>query len=267
MDSPAAARPPLDVARLRGLHHGALHFEVHVVDEALSTNGLATQWAQGEAAEGLVVVAEHQTAGRGRLDRVWETPDRAALTLSVVLRPDVEPARWPWLPLLIGVSVADALRTAGAPAQLKWPNDVLLGDRKVAGILVERVDTPIGPAAVAGVGINVSTTAAELPVPEATSLAVEGVEVDRTDLLVAVLGSLAERYAAWLADPATLRAAYVERCSTVPDRRVRVELPDGHAVTGVTRDVAESGGLVVVTGDGELTVNAGDVVHLRPADQ
>ncbi|MFN8193542.1 MAG: biotin--[acetyl-CoA-carboxylase] ligase [Nocardioidaceae bacterium] len=267
MDSPPAARPPLDAERLRGLHHHGLRFEVHIVDEALSTNGLATQWAQGEAAEGLVVVAEHQTAGRGRLDRVWETPDRAALTLSVVLRPEVEAGQWPWIPLLMGVAVADALRGGGAAAELKWPNDVLIGGRKVAGILVERVDTPVGPAAVAGVGINVSTTVEELPVPEATSLALEGVVVDRTALLAAVLEALADRYAAWLADPATLRAAYVDRCATVPGRRVRVLLPDGRSLTGTTRDLAESGGLVVVTDEGEVTVNAGDVVHLRPADQ
>ena len=118
-----------------------------------------------------MVVAEHQTAGRGRLDRSWETPPRAALTFSVLLRPSVGPEQWPWLPLLTGYAVGTALRDAGFDAGVKWPNDVLIGDLKVAGILVERVDTPTGPAAVLGVGLNVSTTAEELPVPTATSLA------------------------------------------------------------------------------------------------
>ena len=124
------------------------------------------------------MLAEHQTAGRGRLDRSWVTPPRSALTFSVLLRPTVPAAAWPWLPLLTGHAVSTALRTAGFDASVKWPNDVLLPvdgeDRKVAGILVERVETPTGPAAVVGIGINVGMTADELPVPEATSLALAG---------------------------------------------------------------------------------------------
>ena len=97
-----------------------------------------------------MLVAEHQTAGRGRLDRTWETPARSALTVSVLLVPRVAAADWPWLPLLTGYAAARALRQLGAGVTLKWPNDVLLGDRKLAGILTERVDTPTGPAVVAG---------------------------------------------------------------------------------------------------------------------
>ena len=127
---------------------------------------------------------------------------------------------WPWLPLLTGVAVARALREAGAPADLKWPNDVLLGDAKVAGLLVERVETPDGPAAVVGIGINVSTTRAELGLDTATSLAEAGVVVDRTDLLVTLLRSLRREYDGWLAaggSPAGsgLHAAYSSLCTTL----------------------------------------------------
>lgn len=260
-------RPPLDPDGLRGLVGGRVRFDVEVVAAAPSTNALATGRAQAGAPEGTVVTAEHQTAGRGRLDRSWETPDRAALTLSVVLRPEAAPERWPWLPLLVGVAAARALSEAGAPAELKWPNDVLVHGRKVAGILVERVETPTGPAAVAGIGINVSTTAAELPVAEATSLALEGVDADRTGLLATLLSVLGSVYTGWLGDPAALRAAYVDLCATVPGRPVRVQLPDGGTLVGTTRDIAESGGLVIATTTGNVTVSAGDVVHLRAAEE
>lgn len=260
-------RPPLDPSSLDGVTGGRVSYEVEVVAAAPSTNALAAARAQQGAAEGLVITAEHQTAGRGRLDRTWETPDRAALTLSVVLRPEVEPVRWPWLPLLVGVSVARSLRAVGAPAELKWPNDVLLDGRKVCGILVERIESAGGPAAVAGIGINVSTTAGELPIDAATSLALAGLDVDRTTLLATLLRTLGQTYTDWLADPAALRASYVDLCATVPGRRVRVELPDGTSTTGTTRDIAESGGLVVATERGDMTVNAGDVVHLRAVEE
>jgi BirA family biotin operon repressor/biotin-[acetyl-CoA-carboxylase] ligase len=212
-----------------------------------------------------VVVAEHQTAGRGRLDRTWETPARSALTVSVLVRPDSHhPDRWPWLPLLTGLAAHAALPEGAA---LKWPNDVLLGDRKVAGILVELVETPDGPAAVLGIGINVGMTEDELPVPTATSLAVEGYDVDRTDLLVTFLTALDARLAAWASGrdaDAAIRAAYVDRCSTI-GRDVEVALPGGETLTGRAVDVDEGGRLVVETGAGATSVGAGDVVHVHPA--
>ena len=158
--------------------------EVRVLDEIASTNAVVA--AESDAAEGLVVVAEHQTAGRGRLDRSWVSPPRAGLTFSVLLRPESVPeARWTWLPLLVGVALAEAVEgVTEVPTRLKWPNDVLVGDRKLGGILVERHDS----AAVVGVGLNVTTTDAELPSPEATSLLLAGAEVtDRETVLRAVL--------------------------------------------------------------------------------
>src|SRR5690606_3303189 len=158
--------------------------------------------ARADAAEGTAIVADHQTAGKGRLDRTWEFPPRSAIALSMLVRPDtVPPARWPWLPLLTGMAVYEALRsTADVEVTLKWPNDVLAGDRKLAGILVERVETPTGAAAVVGVGLNVSVTAEELP-ETGTSLAVEGAStVDRSVLVRSLMRTFEPLYRAWAAD-------------------------------------------------------------------
>ncbi len=217
------------------------------------------------------MVADHQTAGRGRLDRTWVTPPRAALTFSVVLAPDAVPvARWPWLPLLTGVGVVQGVRRAtGLSCALKWPNDVLLGEQKVAGILVERVEAGSGAGAVAvvGVGINVSTPRAELPVDTATSLQLaSGGEVDREALLGHVLDALAEQYDAWRARggaPEALRASYLEVCDTV-GREVRVDLPNGERVVGTATGIDADGRLLVATDPlGTLALGAGDVIHVR----
>ena len=140
-------RPPLDADRLPA--------GVEILSEAPSTNAALAERARAGALEGAVVVAEHQTAGRGRLDRTWETPARSALTFSVLLRPNLSASSWPWIPLLVGYAVQAALADRLPAIALKWPNDVLVEERKLGGILVERVDTPTGPAAVVGIGINV----------------------------------------------------------------------------------------------------------------
>ncbi|MFC5493820.1 biotin--[acetyl-CoA-carboxylase] ligase [Nocardioides caricicola] len=261
-------RPSLDADRLAAL---APDLVVEVLETTTSTNAVAAERAREGAPEGLVVVAEHQTAGRGRLNRTWETPARSALTFSLVLRPTVSPADWPWLPLLTGHVVAKTLRAAGYDAGVKWPNDVLLGDQKIAGILLERVETGTGPAAVVGVGLNVSLTADELPVPTGTSLLLaSGAAPDRTALLVSLLGSLREAYDAWQAGgsaaTARLRSSYVAGCVTI-GREVRVEMPSGEPITGRAAGVDESGRLVVAGATGETVVGAGDVVHVRATDQ
>jgi BirA family biotin operon repressor/biotin-[acetyl-CoA-carboxylase] ligase len=250
-----SGRPPLDAARLP-------EHQVEVVEEAGSTNVLVAERARADGPEGLVIVAEHQTAGRGRLARTWETPARSALTFSVLLRPVVPAASWLWLPLLTGYEVTKALRAAGFDAAVKWPNDVLIGERKVAGILVERVETASGPAAVVGVGLNVGMTADELPVPEATSLAIEGEVPDRTELLGLLLDTLWEGYVTWQegGEAATTRlaASYAAACSTI-GQRVRVDLPSGEVLTGTATGIDPSGRLLV---DG-TAVSAGDVIHVR----
>jgi BirA family biotin operon repressor/biotin-[acetyl-CoA-carboxylase] ligase len=261
-------RPSLDPVPLTAL---APLLVVEVLDSVTSTNEVAAERARAGAAEGLVVVAEHQTAGRGRLDRSWQAPPRSSAIFSLVLRPVVPLAQWPWLPLLTGYTVAKALRAEGYDAGVKWPNDVLIGDRKTAGILVERIDTPDGAAAVVGVGLNVSLTPDELPVPTGTSLAIaSGEEPDRTALLVTLLRSLQEAYDAWQAGgeaaTAHLRASYATACVTV-GRDVRVELPGGALLTGRATGVDPGGRLVVSGPDGEVVVGAGDVVHVRAADR
>jgi BirA family biotin operon repressor/biotin-[acetyl-CoA-carboxylase] ligase len=253
--SDPSGRPPVDATRLPD-------HQVEVVEEAGSTNALVAERARSDGPEGLVILAEHQTAGRGRLDRTWETPARSALTFSVLLRPVVPAATWPWLPLLTGYEVSKALRAAGFDATVKWPNDVLIGDRKVAGILVERVETASGPAAVVGIGLNVGMSADELPVPEATSLAVEGELPDRTELLGLLLDTLWEGYVAWQegGEEATthLAASYAAACSTI-GRPVRVDLPSGGELTGTATGIDAAGRLLVDS----TAVSAGDVVHVR----
>jgi BirA family biotin operon repressor/biotin-[acetyl-CoA-carboxylase] ligase len=283
---PPVDRPPLDLTALdptaldptsldpTGLDPsgagGVSGFTVEVVEEAASTNALAAERARAADSGDWVVVAEHQTAGRGRLDRTWETPARAALTCSLLVRPAREPAAWPWVPLLAGVATAEAIREAGLPAELKWPNDVLVDGRKVAGILVERVDTPSGSAAVVGIGINVSTRVEELPAPlpgaaVPGSLALAGAQVDRTALLRGLLARFRDEYDAWHAPggQANLRASYTALCVTAHDQPVQVDRPAGDVVTGVGRGITEDGALLVDTESGPVTVSAGDVIHVR----
>lgn len=269
MTSAPAPRPPLDVDRLSAAFDTLPGISLELLPEAASTNQVAAERARGGASDGLLVVADHQTAGRGRLDRAWDTPAGVAATFSLLVRPSLAPAAWPWLPLLTGHTVAKALVGLGYDARVKWPNDVLIGDLKVAGILVERVDTPDGPAAAIGVGINVTMTAEELPVPTATSLALARPETtpDRTEVLVAAVVALREGYDAWQAGgdeaAARLAASYAASCATV-GQQVRVDLPGGGTLTGRAVDVDPDGRLVVETGDGVERVGAGDVVHVRP---
>jgi BirA family transcriptional regulator, biotin operon repressor / biotin---[acetyl-CoA-carboxylase] ligase len=264
----SAARPPLDASRLSA-DNAALPpgLTVEVVPEAPSTNAVVAQRAKDGAPDGLVVVADHQSAGRGRLDRTWETPPGTAVTFSMLLRPQSPTRTWPWLPLLAGYAVDKALKARGLDAGVKWPNDVLVGDKKVAGILVERVDTPDGPAAVLGIGVNTGLTADELPVPTATSLQLEaGEPADRTDVLLELLTSLRETYDAWEmgedAGGMRLMESYAAACVTV-GREVRVELPDGTTLEGTAVEIDPGGRLVVEHGSDRTPVAAGDVVHVK----
>jgi BirA family biotin operon repressor/biotin-[acetyl-CoA-carboxylase] ligase len=252
------SRPPLDATGAGG------RWRVEVVDEAASTNAAVADRFRGGEQEGLVLAAEHQTAGRGRLGREWVTPARSSLTVSFLLVPEGAPAeRWPWLPLLTGIAAAAAVRrTTGVQVSLKWPNDVLADDHKLGGILLERVEHDGSAAAIVGIGINCAQTSDELPVPGATSLAlVTGGPVDRSALLAALVEELEARYDDWRAG-SDLRPAYLELCTT-PGLQVKVAVPGGE-VTGEAVDVDASGRLVVRTAEGEERLGAGDVVHVRP---
>jgi len=238
-------RPPL---RPDALAHALEQdgWRVEVVETATSTNAVVAERARAGEPAGLCVVAEEQTEGRGRLERTWVSPPRAGLTFSVLLRPVSD--QLGWVPLLGGLAVVRAVREqTGVDAVLKWPNDVLVGEKKAAGLLAEAV----GGGVVLGVGLNVTTRADELPHAMATSLALEGARsTDRDTLLRAVLRGLTFAEAD--------RAAYREACSTL-GRQVEVHLPGLRVVTGHADDVDEQGRLVV---DG-TPYSAGDVVHLR----
>ncbi len=252
-------RPALDRGRLSA----APGLRIEVLDEAPSTNLAVADLARSGEDSWAVVVTEHQTAGRGRLDRTWHTPARSALTFSVLVRLGVPDAEWPWLPLVAGRAVARTLNDAGFAAGMKWPNDVLIDELKVAGILVERVETPTGPVGVVGIGVNVSTTWAELPVPTATSLELKGATPDRTDLLLALLGALRADVEQWHTDGVEgLRSAYVDACVTL-GQEVRVDLPAGAPLTGVACGIDSGGRLLVRTRVGDQAVGAGDVLHVR----
>jgi BirA family biotin operon repressor/biotin-[acetyl-CoA-carboxylase] ligase len=262
-------RPPLDEKYLRGrlVRPGALWTQIDVLAETPSTNAVVAAAAAAGQPEGLVVVAEYQSSGRGRLGRTWTTPPRSAVLMSVLLRPNsVDAARWPWLGLLVPLAVAAAVRkVAGVPAQVKWPNDVLVEGRKLAGILLERVE---GPAAVVGIGLNVTLRQEEKPHEAATSLALEqAATTDRMTVIAAVLRELADRYRSWVdadGDPDTVLPEYREFSATL-GQAVRVELPDGTFLEGTARDLADDGRLIVDSPDGPRPLAAGDVTHLRRA--
>jgi len=281
------ASPPLDVTELTHavVRSGSLWREVRVVAETGSTNADLLAVAREGAREGVVLVAEAQTAGRGRMGRRWTSPPRAGLTFSVLLRPyGVPAALLGWVPLLTGTAVAAALPAVTAvQARLKWPNDVLAGAAKLGGILAERS----GSAVVVGIGLNVTQHPAELP-EGATSLRLEaaaakqGTPPDaapehdevigpdlRTRVLVAVLTALSERYLAWRdqfspgdAEASGLRQEYLALCATL-GREVTVTLPGGKAISGTADGIDWAGRLEVGTVQGTVPVSAGDVVHLR----
>jgi BirA family biotin operon repressor/biotin-[acetyl-CoA-carboxylase] ligase len=258
------SRPPLSGARLqRRLGGGRVWRDIRVVASTASTNADVAAQARSGAEAGLVLIAEEQSGGRGRLSRTWASPPRAGVYVSVLLRPSPPTATWPLLTLLTGLAVVEAVvGVAGVDARLKWPNDVLVDGRKLAGILAERVDD----AVVIGIGINVSTRPDELP-ETGTSLAMSGGATDREVIAAEVLRALHRRYVAWCdtAGAATpVLSSYREMCETIGSD-VTVELPGGHVVCGVASGVDDDGRLVVrETMDGSLrSFTAGDVTHVR----
>lgn len=283
-------RPGLDAVQLRAAlagGHGPFA-RLDGVDETGSTNSdLVSAAAEDPEAwpDLSVMTAERQTAGRGRLDREWTAPAKSSILVSVLFRPVDSQGRplpspsMAWLSLLAASALTRTLaERAGVDAGIKWPNDVMIRGRKVAGVLAHVVPAAdgTGPAVVVGTGLNVSVRTEELPYPAATSLAVERASTtNRNILLKAYLRELAALYRQFCAvggDPEavldrsfSLRRQVFRQMVTIGEQ-VRVELPGGKELTGAAEDLDESGALIIRAADGTLQpVAAGDVVHLRPS--
>ena len=282
-------RPALDPARLKAaLVAPAGPFAgLEVVEETGSTNtdlADAARLRPWEVPDLTVLTAELQNAGRGRMDRSWVAPERSSLFVSVLLRPVNREGRplpttsYGWLSLLAALAMADSIAArTGVDAGLKWPNDVMVDGRKLAGVLAQLVASSDGtpPAVVVGAGLNVSLTDEDLPVPTATSLLMEYASTtDRNILLEDYLLALADSYRAFCsvdgdADAVpeglqdSLRSRIAARLTTL-GRDVRAELPGGNALTGRAAALAPTGALVIVDIHGTPhTVSAADVLHLR----
>jgi BirA family biotin operon repressor/biotin-[acetyl-CoA-carboxylase] ligase len=285
----APDRPPLDLNALRA--EGFLSAngipQLTVVESTGSTNAdlLRGVTEDPRAWPDLsVLAAEYQSAARGRLERRWEAPARSSVSVSIVLRPANAEGRplpthsYSWLSLLAALALREALlETAAIPAELKWPNDVLVRGRKIAGILAQL--GPLGeadaPPVVLGTGLNVTLTEAELPVPTATSVLLEDpATVDRTLLLKSYLSRFATLYRSFCnadGDPTAGMAGgpslhkRVEAVLTTLGKQVRAQLPGDHELIGHASRLDDYGSLLVVDSAAhEHVVTAGDVVHLRP---
>lgn len=238
-----------------------LTWQVSWVAETGSTNSDLVAAARAGARPGTVLVADHQTHGRGRLGRQWQAPPGASLLVSILLPSELARGHLQRLTQAVALAAAAAcLEVADVVAELKWPNDLLVGDRKLAGVLAESVaDAGAVASVVAGIGINVNWPQ-ELPVELAATMtslsAACGHDVDRQQLLDALLAHLAAT------DWAGLDAAYRAKLGTL-GRPVRVVLGDGELL-GTAVDVTAAGELVVEDGTGRRhTIHAGDVTHLR----
>jgi BirA family transcriptional regulator, biotin operon repressor / biotin---[acetyl-CoA-carboxylase] ligase len=229
------------------------YWRVSVVDEIDSTqNYLRTS----NPKPGDLITAEYQSAGRGRLDRKFDAEKSSALLFSFYLEPEVKVENLGFLTLLVGASVTATLNKVANTNKFKckWPNDILIGDFKVAGLLAEKTQSGV----IVGVGINVSTTKEELPVAHATSLFLEtNVLFDRNVLLAQILNNLERDLLSWQSGK-DLTSKYRELSATI-GRQVRVELPDGSKIEGTAADIDESGSLRLDNGQ---LITVGDVIHL-----
>ncbi len=245
----------------QGLRARVLGRRIVYHDQIGSTNDAARQLAEAGEAEGTLVIADAQNAGRGRLGRTWVAPPQSSLLMSLILRPPLTPAQLPRVTMALALGACDALRQAGVYAQIKWPNDLLVRGKKCAGILAEA--STLGDQiefAIIGLGINVNFAAATVAgIPaEATTLADEvGHAIPREPLARAIL-QCGDAYYARLCAGENLRAEWIARLATLR-QRVRA-----HAETGIIEGIAESvdddGALMLRCADGSLVrLLAGDV--------
>ncbi len=242
-------------------------WEIRRFAEIDSTNTYLRREARHGAPEGLVAVADHQTAGRGRLDRRWESPPGANLLASVLLRPACDAGDVHLASAAVALAAADACaEVAGVEPALKWPNDLLVGEAKLAGVLAEaEFDGPRLAAVVVGIGLNVAWPGpAEVGGTCLDDASRSAQAIDKVVVLERMLEELSARRPL-LDDEAGRRALADEvrrRCATL-GQRVRVTLPSDE-LTGVATAIDDAGRLVIETASGPRAVSAGDVVHLRP---
>jgi BirA family biotin operon repressor/biotin-[acetyl-CoA-carboxylase] ligase len=235
-------------------------YEVEYHETIDSTNARARDLAVDGRAN-VVVLADAQTGGRGRLDRAWSSPS-GGVWLSILIRPDVPPTQAPAYTLAAAVATTRAVREAGVDASIKWPNDVLVGDRKLAGILTEMEGEADRVSwLVVGIGINANVDAADLPTDRPVTTVREEVgDVDRRELTQSLLAAFHEL----TVDLQQVLPAWRKLSSTL-GQRVRVETP-GEKIVGDAVDVRFPGSLIVETAEGTREVTAGDCEHLRPVD-
>ncbi|MEK6648817.1 MAG: biotin--[acetyl-CoA-carboxylase] ligase [Actinomycetota bacterium] len=258
-------RRPLDNERINSALNNS-YWRVSVVDVTGSTqNDLAVQIREGNSGHGNVLVAEFQSAGRGRLDRSFVAPPQSALLFSFFIKPLRDSADWLWLPLLAGQAVCAAIESqcrldVNHIPKLKWPNDILMNEKKIAGLLSERIDHRDGAGVIIGIGINVHLGQDELPVSTASALNLQGCSgCNRDELLVAILQNFTDYLERWESGDVRLVREYEARSATI-GRQIRVESPTGTVRESTAIGIDPSGALILTTGE-LLTV--GDVVHLN----
>lgn len=234
-----------------------------------STNTEVARLAADGAAEGLAIVADEQTAGRGRLQRAWSSTKGAGLYFSILLRPKLAVGRWPLITFIAALAAGDALLEASkVQTDIKWPNDLLANERKICGILAEAIETPTGRAVVLGIGINLTNEAfpSDL-ISVATSVVNEsGRPPEREPILAALLNALARWYSL-LHEPEGAQkvvAAWSGRSSYANGKLVQVANGD-EILNGVTAGIEDDGALRLETAQGVQLIRAGDVTTVRPA--
>ena len=258
---------PLDVAALRrALVDSPVPFRLSQHARVGSTQDLAAEAASAGAAEGLVILADQQLSGRGRAGRSWVAPPGSALMFSLLLRPPPGRPDWSTISLAAGLAVVEGVALAGGPrARLKWPNDCLCGERKLAGILAEASPAPAGGSVVLGVGCNVRWEGCELS-PElrrsATACDVEGRPVDPTRLAEEVLRRLAARYLEWCSSGfRVLRDEWLRNAAWMGEEVV-ADHPSG-PVRGRAVDISDAGELILASRSGTLLISAGELRRRR----
>lgn len=228
-----------------------------MVDLTASTQSDLSELVNASVAKpGEVIAAEFQSAGRGRLDRVFEAPAQSALLFSFYLTSNREREYWSFISFLAAIALHEVIsKEVGEKTSLKWPNDILIGEKKVAGLLAEQSKEGV----IIGIGLNVSMTSIELPVPTATSLAISGsLNLDRNFLLANFLNQFENLKSQWESE-VDFTQRYQEICSTI-GRKVRVEVLGRQPIEGVAISISAKGALIL---DDGFEVNVGDVVHLR----